>query len=942
MKKITLMLFALVAFCWQSNAQLSEGFDDAGLPVGWTETELVGADANWASGVANNQNSTIQPRTGAGMAYFYEGSYNGETTRLESPSQDLTSLTTPLLTLYYTQVDWGGDQDQLSVWYKDGVAGTWTMLQEFTGSVTSWTEVSIILPSASADYYIGLQGFSGYGRGVTVDDVSITEAPSCLAPGTLGVSITSTTTATLNWLAAGSEIDFTYEYGTTGYIQGTEQIGGMAVVGMSSGDITGLTVGTDYEFYVQSNCGADGDSVFSGPFSWTQPDMGASCGTAFVASIEADCDTATPLTLDFNGAPANNSTSCDTFNNYGWWVTTTTDATGGLRVNASAAVDMAIFDACGGSEIECYGNGIVPNIDVILTPNTTYYMYFWQEGAFSTAIVDVCMTLPPSCLEPSGLAASTSGLETVDFTWTAGNTETEWTYEYGVSPYAQGDGGTSGTVITDPMLSLSGLTSGETYDIFIQANCAGSDSAYITTSWTQPVIGAICETAIGVAALPYNTSDDTANYGDDYTGSPGAISCGTSSSYLNGDDVVYAYTATADATINVAMSAIGNAYSGVFVYTDCANIGTECVAGFGNGSSTDDYSLEVSVTNGTTYYVVISTWASPQSTTYTLDITEIACTAPTFDTATIVESCNPDGSGTFTVDIIVTDAGDGNSVIDDGITTYAVTVGTITIGPYNSGDSIDILLDNTADDACDFVFGTFAFTCPQPPPANDDCLAATALTAGAVYGDNPQDGTLIGATDSGFTNSCGGSATNDVWYTVVVPSSGDLTIETGADVATGTTGNDTAMEIYTSDTDCTGVFTSVDCDDDGAATGAYSSMELTGLTAGETLYIRVWGFGDDEFEPFSISAFSASLSVDTLENQAAFTYFPNPVKNTLTLNAQNTIENLTVYNMLGQVVLKATPNSISSDLDTSSLQTGTYFVQVTIANVTKTVRVIKQ
>jgi hypothetical protein len=150
------------------------------------------------------------------------------------------------------------------------------------------------------------------------------------------------------------------------------------------------------------------------------------------------------------------------------------------------------------------------------------------------------------------------------------------------------------------------------------------------------------------------------------------------------------------------------------------------------------------------------------------------------------------------------------------------------------------------------------------------------------------------------------------------------------------------MEIYTSDTDCTGVFTSVDCDDDGAATGAYSSMELTGLTAGETLYIRVWGFGDDEFEPFSISAFSASLSVDTLENQAAFTYFPNPVKNTLTLNAQNTIENLTVYNMLGQVVLKATPNSISSDLDTSSLQTGTYFVQVTIANVTKTVRVIKQ
>ena len=62
----------------------------------------------------------------------------------------------------------------------------------------------------------------------------------------------------------------------------------------------------------------------------------------------------------------------------------------------------------------------------------------------------------------------------------------------------------------------------------------------------------------------------------------------------------------------------------------------------------------------------------------------------------------------------------------------------------------------------------------------------------------------------------------------------------------------------------------------------------------------------------------------------------------LTLNAQNNIEYVTMFNMLGQVVLKATPNTVDSDLDMSSLQTGTYFVRVTIANVTKTVRVIKQ
>ena len=84
------------------------------------------------------------------------------------------------------------------------------------------------------------------------------------------------------------------------------------------------------------------------------------------------------------------------------------------------------------------------------------------------------------------------------------------------------------------------------------------------------------------------------------------------------------------------------------------------------------------------------------------------------------------------------------------------------------------------------------------------------------------------------------------------------------------------------------------------------------------------------------------LSTDEFENQAAFTYYPNPVKNTLTLNAQNTIENVTMYNMLGQEVLSANPNSVDSDIDMSNLANGSYFVKVTIANITETIRVIKQ
>ena len=66
------------------------------------------------------------------------------------------------------------------------------------------------------------------------------------------------------------------------------------------------------------------------------------------------------------------------------------------------------------------------------------------------------------------------------------------------------------------------------------------------------------------------------------------------------------------------------------------------------------------------------------------------------------------------------------------------------------------------------------------------------------------------------------------------------------------------------------------------------------------------------------------------------------MKNELSLKAQNTIQNVSVFNMLGQEVLRATPNTLESNLDMNGLSQGAYFVQVTINNVTETVRILKQ
>ena len=64
-----------------------------------------------------------------------------------------------------------------------------------------------------------------------------------------------------------------------------------------------------------------------------------------------------------------------------------------------------------------------------------------------------------------------------------------------------------------------------------------------------PPIGGVCADPIVVnASLPYNTTDNTSNYQDDYDWQlPGdSSSCGVDYSYLQGDDVVYSYTAASD------------------------------------------------------------------------------------------------------------------------------------------------------------------------------------------------------------------------------------------------------------------------------------------------------------------------------------------------------------------------------------------------------------
>lgn len=72
------------------------------------------------------------------------------------------------------------------------------------------------------------------------------------------------------------------------------------------------------------------------------------------------------------------------------------------------------------------------------------------------------------------------------------------------------------------------------------------------------------------------------------------------------------------------------------------------------------------------------------------------------------------------------------------------------------------------------------------------------------------------------------------------------------------------------------------------------------------------------------------------------TIFPNPVNNELNVQALTQISDIEIYNLLGQSMGMYQVNANSTQLDISNLNTGTYFLRVTIDNASKVYKFIKR
>ena len=151
-------------------------------------------------------------------------------------------------------------------------------------------------------------------------------------------------------------------------------------------------------------------------------------------------------------------------------------------------------------------------------------------------------------------------------------------------------------------------------------------------------LGLTCAHPLPLVFPAVNVTGDTANYGNNYSD----YMITPSSYYLSGDDVVYQFT-LADAMLLNGTITANQGYMGVFILEDEPNLANPVTTTYRHeaGPSSTINFQNVEIPAGT-YYMIISTWASPQSIVYNINLTAdpiiVDLEAPTDVAITSVES----------------------------------------------------------------------------------------------------------------------------------------------------------------------------------------------------------------------------------------------------------------------------------------------------------------
>lgn len=269
--------FAFTTPCAAVVAPWTESFDATSMPSCWS---MAGPEpwlftTTWSDYGADN----LADHTGNGGSYAGVDGSSGINAGVElfSPMIDASGLTQPTLEFYYfsNNTDFPTQFNSLIVDAWDGAA--WVRLDSIAQHDPNWQYNVYYLNgymTITGDIQVRFtvdqtsNPGSAFYNDQIIDDVSIYDGPTCPGPGNLMADWIDNDSVIVSWTIGASETMWNIELGAAGFTPGTgtEMYAGNSM--MTSDTIGGLMQVTDYDVYVQSDCGPD-SSTWEGPISFT-------------------------------------------------------------------------------------------------------------------------------------------------------------------------------------------------------------------------------------------------------------------------------------------------------------------------------------------------------------------------------------------------------------------------------------------------------------------------------------------------------------------------------------------------------------------------------------------------------------------------------------------------------------------------------------------------
>ena len=504
--------------CESVELPLMENFDSYNnneMPACWVQRSNTSTAAPYIT--------SAQAYSGTKSLYFYCPS-DGNYAYAISPKLDEGSFMDSLQIMFYAYTATAGYFIEVGIMSDPNNLNSFTTLGQFNPSAIQTWELGEILSRgfAGEGKHVAFRVPQWYANSIYIDDIDIRYIPSCMHVEDITVSNITPYTADISWTAGGSESQWNYIVGPAGTVNPEND--NPILVNSNNISLTDLSANTLYEIYVQAYCAVDEQS------SWMRGYFRTECAAMASLPYEENFDTYTGTTststnvlpncwASINGGSisaglptiynsaqyahsGHNSLYFYTYNSTSYAdqyatlpeIDTTVIPMNTLQLafaarSSSASYTFNVQVGVMSDPSDASTFQLVELVAVSGTSYTNHEVYFNNfngngnylalKAAISTSgynygfIDDIVLDVIPSCVRPGNVTVSNIDMNSAVVAWIERGNANEWVIEYGPVGFSHGAGIT--VPATQNPYTLTGLTAGTQYDVYVRANCDAGD-----------------------------------------------------------------------------------------------------------------------------------------------------------------------------------------------------------------------------------------------------------------------------------------------------------------------------------------------------------------------------------------------------------------------------------------------------------------------------------